>query len=30
LFIGSLAEIEYTLNFHPLTQVTYPRTLTGL
>ena len=23
----SLVEIEYTLNFLPLTQVTYPRTL---
>ena len=27
MFAGSLVEIEYTLIFHPLTQVTYPLTL---
>jgi len=27
LFTGSLVEIEYTLNFHPLTRVMYLRTL---
>ena len=27
LFTGSLIEIEYTLMVHPLTRVTYPRTL---
>ena len=27
MFTGSLVEIEYTLNVHPLTRVTDPRTL---
>ena len=25
--MGGLVEIEYTLKFHPLTRVMYPRTL---
>jgi len=28
LFTGSLVEIEYTIIVHPLTRVTYPRTVT--
>jgi len=28
--MGSLVEIEYTLKCHPMTRVTYPRTLIRL